>query len=155
MLGQQSNVQRYGLRLYNPLLPNVDDTYHASIDSATGSSMISHVHLSKVAIRLYINIYTTTDGSPPRNIKLIFVSIWELWFRIGTGDMGNIHVSTSNRTSASIFVRHPLVIRVLSCHKWLVLVVMHLCGGDLFQSFRWVCRLRNCVLSRIGTKDMR
>lgn len=74
-LGSQTNVQRYGLRVYNPLR-NVDDTYYSSIDQTTGQPMISNIHLSKVAVRLYINLYTTNDGRPPRNIQLKFVSTY-------------------------------------------------------------------------------
>ncbi len=74
-LGSQSNVQRYGLRMFNPLR-NVDDTYYSSIDPNTGQPMITNIHLAKVAIRLYINLYTTNDGRPPSNIQLNFVSIF-------------------------------------------------------------------------------
>jgi hypothetical protein len=76
-LGSQSNVQRYGLRMFNPLR-NVDDTYYSSIDPNTGQPMITNIHLAKVAIRLYINLYTTNDGRPPSNIQLNFVSIFYL-----------------------------------------------------------------------------
>ena len=71
-LGPQSNVQRFGLRLYNPLR-NVDDTYYSSVDSATGQPIVSNIHMAKVAIRLYINLYTTSDGQPPNNVQLKFV----------------------------------------------------------------------------------
>jgi predicted double-glycine peptidase len=66
-------VQRYGLRVFNPLR-NVDDTYYSLTDPNTGLPTISNIHLAKVAIRLYINLYTTSDGRPPRNIQLNFVS---------------------------------------------------------------------------------
>jgi hypothetical protein len=72
-LGPQSNVQRYGLRMYNPTR-NVDDTYYSSIDPNTGQPSISNIHLAKVAIRLYINLYTTSDGRPPSNIQIKIVS---------------------------------------------------------------------------------
>ena len=72
-LGPQSNVQRYGLRLYNPAR-NVDDTYYSSTDSTSGQPMISGIPMAKVAVRLYINLYTTSDGRPPSNLQLTFVS---------------------------------------------------------------------------------
>jgi hypothetical protein len=34
--------------------------------------------MAKVAIRLYINLYTTNDGRPPSNIQLNFV--WTFGF---------------------------------------------------------------------------
>lgn len=71
-LGPQSNVERYGLRVFNPMR-NVDDTYYSSINETTGQPMISNIHLAKVAIRLYINLYTTNDGRPPSNIILNLV----------------------------------------------------------------------------------
>ncbi|CAF3641455.1 unnamed protein product [Rotaria socialis] len=76
-LGSQTNVQRYGLRVFNPAR-NVDDTYYSSTDPNTGQSTISNVHLAKVAIRLYINLYTTNDGRPPRNIQLKFNICFDL-----------------------------------------------------------------------------
>ncbi len=72
-LGSQSNVQRYGLRTFNPSR-NVDDTYYSSIDPNTGDPIISNIPMAKVAVRLYINLYTTNDGRPPSNIQLNFVS---------------------------------------------------------------------------------
>ncbi|CAF4237667.1 unnamed protein product, partial [Adineta steineri] len=70
-LGSQSNVQRYGLRLYNPLR-NVDDTYYSSLVPEYGNQpSIVGIPLTKVAIRLYLNLYTTNDGRPPRNIKIV------------------------------------------------------------------------------------
>ena len=72
-LGPQSNVQRYGLRLYNPAR-NVDDTYYSSTDGSSGQPMISGIPMAKVAVRLYINLYTTSDGRPPSNLQLTFVS---------------------------------------------------------------------------------
>ena len=72
-LGSQSNVQRYGLRTFNPSR-NVDDTYYSTTDSTTGQPSISNIPLAKVAIRLYINLYTTTDGKPPSNIQINLVS---------------------------------------------------------------------------------
>ena len=62
------------MRTFNPTR-NVDDTYYSTIDPTTGQPIISNIHLSKVAIRLYINLYTTNDGRPPSNIQLNFVSI--------------------------------------------------------------------------------
>ncbi|CAF1547275.1 unnamed protein product, partial [Adineta ricciae] len=76
-LGPQSNVQRFGLRLYNPLR-NVDDTYYSSVDSATGQPVISNIHMAKVAIRLYINLYTTSDGQPPNDVQLKFNICFDL-----------------------------------------------------------------------------
>ncbi len=77
-LGSQSNVQQYGLRTFNPSR-NVDDTYYSSIDPNTGDPIISNIPMAKVAVRLYINLYTTNDGRPPSNIQLNFVSdsAWE------------------------------------------------------------------------------
>ncbi len=73
-LGSQTNVQRYGLRLYNPLR-DVDDTYYSSIVPEYGNQpAIVGIPLAKVAIRLYLNLYTTSDGRPPRNIKIVIVS---------------------------------------------------------------------------------
>lgn len=74
-LGPQSNVERFGLRLYNPDR-NVDDTYYSSrspqyYDRPT----VTGIPLAKVALRLYINLYTTSDGLPPRDIKLLIVRI--------------------------------------------------------------------------------
>lgn len=76
-LGPQSNVQRYGLRVYNPQR-NVDDTYYSSIDPKTGQPTINNIHMAKVAVRLYINLYTTSDGRPPSNIQIVLVRdlIW-------------------------------------------------------------------------------
>ncbi|CAF1380954.1 unnamed protein product [Rotaria magnacalcarata] len=76
-LGSQTNVQRYGLRVFNPAR-NVDDTYYSSMDPNTGQPTISNVHLAKVAIRLYVNLYTTNDGQPPRNIQLKFSICFDL-----------------------------------------------------------------------------
>ncbi|CAF4054083.1 unnamed protein product, partial [Rotaria sp. Silwood2] len=76
-LGSKSNVQKYGLRMFNPLR-NVDDTYYSSIDSDTGQPIISNIHIAKVAIRLYINLYTTNDGKPPNNIQLNFNICFDL-----------------------------------------------------------------------------
>jgi len=73
-LGSETNVQRYGLRLYNPLR-DVDDTYYSSIVPEYGNQpAIVGIPLAKVAIRLYLNLYTTSDGRPPRNIKIVIVS---------------------------------------------------------------------------------
>ncbi len=73
-LGSQSNVQSYGLRLYNPS-QGVDDTYHSSVVPEYGNQpAIVGIPLAKVAIRLYLNLYTTSDGRPPMNIKIIIVS---------------------------------------------------------------------------------
>jgi hypothetical protein len=58
--------------MFNPLR-NVDDTYYSSNDPNTGQPIISNIHMAKVAIRLYINLYTTNDGRPPSNIQLNFV----------------------------------------------------------------------------------
>jgi hypothetical protein len=66
-------MQRYGLRTYNPS-KDVDDTYYSSIDPTTGLPTISNIHLAKVAVRLYINLYTTSDGRPPSNIQVNLVS---------------------------------------------------------------------------------
>ncbi|CAF4489042.1 unnamed protein product, partial [Rotaria sp. Silwood2] len=50
-LGSQSNVQRYGLRLYNPSR-NVDDTYYSSIlPESNNQPAIVGIPLAKVAIR--------------------------------------------------------------------------------------------------------
>ncbi|CAF4046990.1 unnamed protein product, partial [Rotaria sp. Silwood1] len=76
-LGSKSNIQRYGLRVFNPLR-NVDDTYYSSIDPNTGQPIISNIHMAKVAIRLYINLYTTNDGRPPSNIQLNFNICFDL-----------------------------------------------------------------------------
>ena len=76
-LGSQCNVQRYGLRLYNPQR-NVDDTFYSSLVPGFGNQpTIAGIPLAKVAIRLYLNLYTTSDGRPPSNIKIIIVSY--LW----------------------------------------------------------------------------
>ena len=74
-LGPQSNVEQYGLRLQNPGC-GVDDSYFSSrnVPGFGGQSAIGGIPLAKVAIRLYLNLYTTSDGQPPRNIKLIIVS---------------------------------------------------------------------------------
>ena len=73
-LGSQCNVQRYGLRLYNPSR-NVDDTYYSSRMPEYGDRpAIVRIPLAKVAIRLYLNLYTTSDGRPPSNIKIVIVS---------------------------------------------------------------------------------
>jgi hypothetical protein len=73
-LGSQSNVEQYGLRLYNPPR-NVDDTYYSSIVPEYGNQpAIVGIPFAKVAIRLYLNLYTTSDGRPPSNIKIIIVS---------------------------------------------------------------------------------
>ena len=79
-LGAQSNVERYGLRLYNPT-HNVDDTYYSSISSEYGNQpAITGIPLAKVAIRLYLNLYTTSDGRPPSHIKIILVSTHSIEF---------------------------------------------------------------------------
>ncbi|CAF4885145.1 unnamed protein product, partial [Rotaria magnacalcarata] len=58
-LGSQSNVQRYGLRLYNPGR-NVDDTYYSSMTPGYDNQpTVAGIPLAKVAIRLYLNLYTT------------------------------------------------------------------------------------------------
>ena len=73
-LGPQSNVEKYGLRLYNPS-HNVDDTYYSSnVPEYRNQPAIVGVPLAKVAIRLYLNLYTTSDGRPPSNIKIVIVS---------------------------------------------------------------------------------
>ena len=73
-LGQQCNVQQYGLRLFNPN-QNVDDTYYPSmVRNGNGPQIINGIPLAKVAFRLFINLYTTSDGQPPRNIKFIIVN---------------------------------------------------------------------------------
>ena len=72
-LGSGCNVERYGLRVYNPTR-NIDDTYPSTIDPQTGRPVVSNIPLAKVAVRLYINLYTTSDGRPPSNIRLVFVS---------------------------------------------------------------------------------
>ncbi len=60
--------------MYNPLR-NVDDTYYSSIIPEFGNRPeIIGIPLSKVAIRLYLNLYTTSDGRPPNHIKLLMVS---------------------------------------------------------------------------------
>ncbi|CAF4518058.1 unnamed protein product, partial [Rotaria magnacalcarata] len=70
-LGSQSNVQRYGLRLYNPGR-NVDDTYYSSMTPGYDNQpTVAGIPLAKVAIRLYLNLYTTSDGRPPSNIKIV------------------------------------------------------------------------------------
>ncbi|CAF4953056.1 unnamed protein product [Rotaria sp. Silwood1] len=77
-LGPQSNVQRYGLRLYNPLR-NVDDTYYSSIiPGSNNQPAIIGIPLAKVAIRLYLNLYTTNDGRPPSNIKIMINACFDL-----------------------------------------------------------------------------
>ncbi|CAF3911734.1 unnamed protein product, partial [Rotaria sp. Silwood1] len=55
-----------------------DDTYYSSIDPNTGQPIISNIHMAKVAIRLYINLYTTNDGRPPSNIQLNFNICFDL-----------------------------------------------------------------------------
>ncbi|CAF3513359.1 unnamed protein product, partial [Rotaria socialis] len=70
-LGSQSNVQRYGLRLYHPGR-NVDDTYYSSMTPEYDNQpTIAGIPLAKVAIRMYLNLYTTSDGRPPSNIKIV------------------------------------------------------------------------------------
>ncbi|CAF4401651.1 unnamed protein product, partial [Rotaria sordida] len=77
-LGSQSNVQRYGLRLYNPLR-NVDDTYYSSkLPEFNNQPTIVGIPLAKVAIRLYLNLYTTNDGRPPSNIKIMINACFDL-----------------------------------------------------------------------------
>ncbi|CAF4211619.1 unnamed protein product, partial [Adineta steineri] len=96
-LGSQSNVQRYGLRMFNPSR-NVDDTYYSSIDPITGQPIISNIHMSKVAIRLYINLYTTRDGRPPSNIQLNFNICFDLRSS-SAGDEGLVIQGTPIRAS--------------------------------------------------------
>ena len=60
--------------MYNPT-QNVDDTYYSSIVPQYGNQpAIVGIPLAKVAIRLYLNLYTTSDGGPPSNIKIVIVS---------------------------------------------------------------------------------
>jgi len=73
-LGSSSNIQRFGLRLYNPNT-NVDDTYYSSIDPTNGQPTVSNIPQSKIAVRLYLNLYTTTDGRPPTNIQINLVNM--------------------------------------------------------------------------------
>jgi hypothetical protein len=73
-LGSECNVEQFSLRLYNPV-GNVDDTYYSSIIPELGNQpAIVGIPLSKVAIRLYLNLYTTSDGRPPNHIKIMMVS---------------------------------------------------------------------------------
>ena len=66
-------MQRYGLRVYNPS-QDVDDTFYPSSAAAYGNQpVITGIPLAKVAIRLYLNLYTTRDGRPPSNIKIVIV----------------------------------------------------------------------------------
>jgi hypothetical protein len=44
------------------------------MDANTNQPIISNIPLAKVAIRLYINLYTTNDGRPPSNIQINLVS---------------------------------------------------------------------------------
>ena len=39
-----------------------------------GQPIVSNIPMAKVAIRLYINLYTTSDGRPPNNIQINLVS---------------------------------------------------------------------------------
>ncbi len=60
--------------MYNPSR-DVDDTYYSSTVSEYGNQpVIVGIPLAKVAIRLYLNLYTTSDGQPPTNIKIVIVS---------------------------------------------------------------------------------
>ncbi len=60
--------------MYNPLR-NVDDTYYSSIaPEFANEPAIGGIPLAKVAIRLYLNLYTTSDGRPPNHIKILMVS---------------------------------------------------------------------------------
>ncbi|CAF3766312.1 unnamed protein product, partial [Adineta steineri] len=89
-LGSQSNVQRYGLRLYNPLR-NVDDTYYSSLVPEYGNQpSIVGIPLAKVAIRLYLNLYTTNDGRPPSNIKIVIHGCFDTSSSIDRGSSGRI-----------------------------------------------------------------
>ncbi|CAF4322109.1 unnamed protein product [Adineta steineri] len=89
-LGSQSNVQRYGLRLYNPLR-NVDDTYYSSLVPEYGNQpSIVGIPLAKVAIRLYLNLYTTNDGRPPSNIKIVIHGCFDTSSSIDSGSSGRI-----------------------------------------------------------------
>ena len=73
-LGPQCNVERFGARLYNPAR-DVDDTYYSSVVPEYGSQpVVTGIPRAKVAIRLYVNLYTTSDGRPPSNIKIVIVS---------------------------------------------------------------------------------
>jgi hypothetical protein len=75
-LGPQSNVEQYGVRLNYPGC-DVDDIFHSSrsVPGFEGQSAVGGIPLAKVAIRLYLNLYTTSDGRPPSNIKLIIVRV--------------------------------------------------------------------------------
>ena len=67
-------MQRYGLRVYNPS-QDVDDTFYPSTVPGSGNQpAITGIPLAKIAIRLYLNLYTTRDGRPPSNIKIVIVS---------------------------------------------------------------------------------
>ncbi|CAF4414858.1 unnamed protein product, partial [Rotaria sp. Silwood2] len=103
-LGSKSNVQKYGLRMFNPLR-NVDDTYYSSIDSDTGQPIISNIHIAKVAIRLYINLYTTNDGRPPNNIQLNFNICFDL--RSSSNDDGRVVMTEKPDTPSPILMPEP------------------------------------------------
>ncbi|CAF4952184.1 unnamed protein product [Rotaria socialis] len=51
---------------------NVDDTYYSSMTPEYDNQpTIAGIPLAKVAIRIYLNLYTTSDGRPPSNIKIV------------------------------------------------------------------------------------
>ena len=60
--------------MYHPSR-DVDDTYYSSSVPGYGNQpAITGIPQAKVAIRLYLNLYTTRDGRPPSNIKIVIVS---------------------------------------------------------------------------------
>ncbi|CAF3748664.1 unnamed protein product [Adineta steineri] len=70
--------------------------------------------MSKVAIRLYINLYTTSDGRPPTNIQLNFNICFDLRSS-STGDEGLVIQGTPIRASPIMIPERivpPIPIRV-------------------------------------------
>ena len=43
--------------------------------STNGQPTVSNIPQSKIAVRLYLNLYTTTDGRPPTNIQINLVNM--------------------------------------------------------------------------------
>ncbi|CAF4350762.1 unnamed protein product, partial [Rotaria sp. Silwood2] len=77
----------------------------SSIDSDTGQPIISNIHIAKVAIRLYINLYTTNDGRPPNNIQLNFNICFDL--RSSSNGDGRVVMTEKPDTPSPILMPEP------------------------------------------------
>ncbi|CAF1246783.1 unnamed protein product [Adineta steineri] len=80
----------------NKLKTNTTDnkmnTYKKRTSIPTSITNIKQVGipLAKVAIRLYLNLYTTNDGRPPRNIKVVIHGCFDTSSSIDSGSSGRI-----------------------------------------------------------------